>query len=238
MKRLLLLQHVWDNHKGYVGQLLDDYAIPYDVIDVEREIIPDPKRYTATISFGGSQHIYAIDQYPYLLQERDMLHTIVEQELPFLGICLGGQLLADTFGGKVRKHTLAEFGFYKVQLTDQGRDDPLFAGFSTSYQTVFHWHQDTFDLPIGATLLATSDTTQNLAFRYRQRAYGLQYHIEIDDNTLNTWLYDQECKQSVLERHGVQTYTATEQARTTLLPVYHQHSRIMVENFLRISELR
>jgi GMP synthase-like glutamine amidotransferase len=238
LKRILILQHARDNHKGYVGQLLDDYAIPYDILDVEHETIPDAKQYAAIIALGGSQHAYALDQYPYLAQERVMLHTMVEHDIPFLGICLGGQLLADTFGGKVRKHTLAEFGFCKVQLTEQGRDDPLFAGFHTGYQTVFHWHEDTFDLPEGATLLATSKTTQNQAFRYGHRAYGLQYHIEIDDDTLNTWLYDPECKQSVLETHGVRSYTATEQTRAALLPAYHQHSCILVDNFLRISELR
>jgi GMP synthase (glutamine-hydrolysing) len=238
LKRILILQHARDNHKGYVGQLLDDYAIPYDVLDVEHEPIPDAKQYAAIIALGGSQHVYALDQYPYLAQERVMLHTIVERDIPFLGICLGGQLLADTLGGKVRKHTLAEFGFYKVQLTEQGRGDPLFAGLHTDYQTVFHWHEDTFDLPEGATLLATSETTPNQAFRYGQRAYGLQYHIEIDDNTLNTWLYDPECKQSVLETHGMQIYTATEQTRAALLPVYHEHSCLLVDNFLRICELR
>jgi len=238
LKGILILQHECDNHKGYVGQLLDDYAIPYDVIDVVHEVIPDARLYAAVIAFGGSQHVYAIDHYPYLVKERAMLHTIVQDDIPFLGICLGSQLLADTFGGKVRKHTLAEFGFCTVQLTEQGRDDPLFAGFRTSYQTVFHWHEDTFDLPVGAMLLATSDTTQNQAFRYGHRAYGLQYHIEVDDDTLDTWLYDPECKQSVLESHGMAIYTATEQARTTLLPAYHQHSRIIVENFLRVSELR
>jgi GMP synthase-like glutamine amidotransferase len=238
LKRILILQHASDNHTGYIGQLLDDYAIPYDVTDVEREIIPDVKQYAAAISLGGSQHIYAIDRYPYLIQEKTMLHTIVQCNMPFLGICLGSQLLADTCGGKVRKHTLAEFGFCEVQFTEQGRNDPLFAGFPTDYQTVIHWHEDTFDLPVGATLLATSDTTQNQAFRYGQRAYGLQYHIEIDDDILNTWLYDPECKQDVLETYGMQIYIATEQARTTLLPVYHQHSRILVENFLRLSELR
>jgi GMP synthase (glutamine-hydrolysing) len=238
LKRILILQHVWDNRTGYIGQLLHDYAIPYDVIDVEHEIIPDTRQYAAVISLGGSQHIYAIDHYPYLIQERTMLRTIVERDMPFLGVCVGSQLLADTFGGKVRKHTLAEFGFYEVQFTEQGRNDPLFAGFHTDHQTVIHWHEDTFDLPVGATLLATSDITPNQAFRYGHRAYGLQYHIEIDDNTLDIWLYDPECKQSVLETHGMQIYTATEQARTTLLPVYQQHSRILVENFLRISELR
>jgi GMP synthase (glutamine-hydrolysing) len=238
LKRILILQHVCDNHKGYVGQVLDDCAIPYDVIDVEHEIIPDAKQYAAVIALGGSQHIYAIDHYPYLVRERAMLYTIVEDDMPFLGICLGGQLLAHAYGGQVRKHTSAEFGFYNVQLTEQGRDDPLFSGFRTSYQTVFHWHEDTFDLPVGATLLATSDTTQNQAFRYGHRAYGLQYHIEIDDNTLDTWLSDPECQQRVLERHGMAVYKATEQARTTLLPAYHQHSRIVIENFLRVSELR
>ena len=178
-----------------------------------------------------------LDHYPYLVQESTMLHTVVEQDIPFLGICLGAQLLANTFGGKVRRHTLAEFGFLEVQLTEQGKHDPLFTDLPGN-QKVFHWHEDTFDLPVGATLLATSAATENQAFRYGHRAYGLQYHIEIDDNTLNTWLYDPECKQSVLETYGMHIYTATEQARATLLPAYQKHSRIMVHNFLRISELR
>ena len=85
MKRILILQHAWDNHKGYVGQVLDNCAIPYDVIDVEHEIIPDAKQYAAVIALGGSQHIYAIDHYPYLVRERAMLYTIVEDDMPFLG---------------------------------------------------------------------------------------------------------------------------------------------------------
>jgi GMP synthase (glutamine-hydrolysing) len=237
LKPILILQHVWDNPQGYIGQLLDDYQIPYDVIEVECQAIPDPEHYAAVIALGGSQHIYDIEHYPYLVQEKATLQTVIERDIPFLGICLGGQLLAYACGGSVRKHAVTEFGFLEVQLTAYGQQDPLFTDLPGS-QRVVHWHEDTFDLPVGAVRLATSDATTNQAFRYGRRAYGLQYHIEIDDKTLDTWLYHPECKQSLLEAHGTDVYTSTEVVRATQLVAYQEHSRIMLNNFLHISGLQ
>ncbi len=234
--RILLLQHAWDDTPGYVGYLLQQYAIPFDVVDVEKEVLPDPCDYSAVIALGGPQHVYESEQYPYFVQERALLQRVVEQNIPYLGICLGGQLLADTFGGKVKRHTVPEFGFYTVQFTEEGQRDPLFAGLP-GYQKVLHWHEDTFDLPEGAVLLATSENTENQAFRYSERAYGIQYHIEIDDTTLDTWLYHPLCKESILQTLGQAAHEETEQARAVHFPLYHQHTRILLQNFLRLSGL-
>ena len=155
MQKVLILQHMQENPKGFVGNLLDEYHITHEVIDVEKEALPDPTNYTAIIAFGGDQHVYDEHLYPYFTAEKVLLQQIIKQNIPFLGICLGGQLLAAALGGQVKLHTMTELGFFDVQLTEEGKRDPLFAGMP-GYQKVFHWHEDTFDFPAAAVLLATS----------------------------------------------------------------------------------
>jgi GMP synthase (glutamine-hydrolysing) len=236
VQRVLTLQHVWENPKGFVGELLDTYHIAHDVIDVEKDALPDPANYSAIIAFGGSQHAYDEHLYPYFNPEKALIQQAVAQNIPFLGICLGGQLLSTALGGQVKRHTMTEIGFFDVQLTEAGQKDPLFAGLP-GYQKVFHWHEDTFDLPPGAVLLATSTNTENQAFRYGQRAYGLQYHIEIDNATLDTWLYHPEMKESMVDTLGQTAYQTIAQESHAQLPAYHEHTTIVFKNFLRLSSL-
>jgi GMP synthase (glutamine-hydrolysing) len=236
VQKVLILQHMQENPKGFVGSLLDEYHITHEVINVEKEVLPDPTNYTAIIAFGGDQHVYDEHLYPYFAKEKVLLQQIIKQNIPFLGICLGGQLLAAALGGLVKQHTMTELGFFDVQLTEAGKHDPLFAGMP-GYQKVFHWHEDTFDLPPEAVLLATSENTQNQAFRYGQHAYGLQYHIEIDDDMLNTWLYEPAMQKSMLETLGLAAYQELEKERLTQLPLYQEHTKLMVKNFLQTSGL-
>jgi GMP synthase (glutamine-hydrolysing) len=236
VRQVLVLQHMRDDPAAYVGEILHDNGIEYDVVMVESETLPDPDGYGAIIAFGGSQHVYEKELYPYFVQERTFIRTVIQREIPFLGICLGGQLLADALEGEVRKHSMTEIGFFDVELTEAGKADPLYAGLP-GYQKVYHWHEDTFVLPEGAILLATHENTENQAFRYGRRAYGLQYHIELDKETLHTWLHVPESKQSVIETIGEEAYALIVAEEPRQYPIYQKHTRIIVENFLRISEL-
>ncbi len=236
MKPVLAIQHAWEDPLGYLGDVLDSHRIPYSVVSVETEPVPDPTHYAAIIALGGPQHVYDYEHYPYLQQEKAMIRQAVEEDIPFLGICLGGQLLADVFGGQVRQHSMTEIGFYDIEFTAEGKHDPLYTGLP-GYQKVFHWHEDTFELPEGALRLATSGNTKNQAFRYGHRAYGLQYHIEHDAAMLDTWLYYPAFKESMLAVLGIEAYTHLEEQRPTLFPLYQEHTRIMFENFLHISKL-
>ncbi len=210
MKRVLALQHVWECPTGALGEILQEHGIDCDTVNVEEEALPDPGVYDAIIAFGGSQHVYQEEKHPYFMQEKGLIRSAVEQDIPYLGICLGGQL--------------------------HGRKDPLFAGLP-GYQKVFHWHEDAFDIPAGGILLATSETTENQAFRYGRCAYGLQYHIELNPDLLDLWLGHPEFKQSIIDIVGIDAYSNIERERHTHYVTYREHTRIMFENFLRIGRL-
>ena len=236
MGRVLALQHVWENPVGRLGNLLHEHGIEYDTVDVETQNLPDPSAYHAVIAFGGSQHLYAEDQYPYFAQEQELIRTVLEKEIPFLGICLGSQLLAKVLGGVVKKHTMTEIGFFDVEFTDAGKKDPLYAGLP-GHQKIYHWHADTFTLPTGASLLATNENTVNQAFRYGKRAYGIQYHVELDSDMLYHWLHHPDAKESVIKEIGEEGHGAIVAGEPLHYPIYLSHTRVMFENFLRISEL-
>ncbi len=236
MKRVLTLQHAWECPLGLLGEILEEHGLPCDIVNVEEAILPEPTAYGAIISLGGPQHVYEIDKHPYFTQEKDLISSAVEQDIPFLGICLGAQLLAAALGGQVSQHAVTEIGFYDVPFTEAGQQDPLFMGLP-DYQKVFHWHEDAFELPAGSILLATNETTRNQAFRYSSRAYGLQYHIELNSELFNLWLEHPEFQQEIIASIGIDAYTDIQQERFTHYQIYHHHTSILFENFLRIGGL-
>ncbi len=235
MKRVLVLQHIWENSIGSLGDILQKHAIAYDVINVETDPLPAPDEYDAIIALGGPQHAYDDDKHPYFVQEKVLLHKVIGQDIPYLGICLGAQLLAIVLGASVKQHTITEIGFFDVQFTEMGKADPLYAGLP-GHQKVFHWHEDIFDLPQGAILLATSENTANQAFRYG-RAYGIQYHIELSPQMLDIWLYYPAFKQDMINSIGLDAYHTIEQTRPIQYLTYHKHTWLLFENFLRINKL-
>jgi GMP synthase (glutamine-hydrolysing) len=124
------------------------------------------------------------------------LERAAEARLPVLGVCLGAQLLAKATGSKVYPNEIKEIGWYEVQLLPEADDDPLFGGIakpqadSIRQLTVFQWHGDTFDLPNGAVRLARSEQCENQAFRYGAAAFGLQFHLEVTAEIIESWLCD------------------------------------------------
>jgi GMP synthase (glutamine-hydrolysing) len=219
-----------------VGEILEQLGIPCDTINAEEVTFPALTTYDAIIALGGPQHVYEIDKHQYFIQEKDFIRRAIAQDIPFLGICLGGQLLAAALGGLVSRHTVAEVGFYDVQFTEAGQHDPLFSGLP-GYQKVFHWHEDAFEIPAGGVLLATTETTRNQAFRYGRRAYGLQYHIELNSELFDLWLERPEFQQEIIATVGLDTYTNIQHERLIYSQTYYNHTFILCENFLRIGGL-
>jgi GMP synthase (glutamine-hydrolysing) len=234
MKRVLALQHIWDDPPGYLGEIMEEFGIALDIVKVGEQPLPAVDGYDALIVLGGPQHVYD-EQLPYLVDEKALLRTAVERDVPYLGLCLGGQMLASAMGADVKRHTLTEIGFCKVQLTEEGKHDPLFQGFN-GFQEVFHWHEDVFDLPRGAIRLATGTVTPNQAFRVGKRAYGMQYHIELTPEMLDLWLQHPDYKKEIVKALGPDVPASIEEERLQRYALYRKHTRLLFENFLRMAE--
>lgn len=238
MQSILILQHDRDDPPGFLGEVLREQHAMFQVFDVPSgATLPDATNYRAVIALGGAQQAYDEQSYPYFTAEKAWLRTLVAQDVPYLGLCLGGQLLASALGAEVRRHTQAEIGFFDISLTPEGKHDPLLQGLP-AYQRVFHWHMDTFALPAQSVSLATNGDAPNQAFRYGKRAYGLQYHIEVTPTILSVWL--QSLKSTDRPAAHAQLDQASEDLDTyaaTYIPTYHIHSRQLIMNFLRLSGL-
>jgi GMP synthase (glutamine-hydrolysing) len=235
MKRVLALQFDRDDPPGYLEEIMQGHGVTCHTVCVEDEAIPDPADYEALLLMGGPQHV-GQDTYAYLDDSVMAIHRAMERDVPVLGLCLGGQLLAFALGAQVKKHRSTPIGFYQVHLTEEGRRDPLFVGLP-GYQQVFHWHEDTFDLPAGAVQLAMNEATQNQAFRFGRRAYGTQYHIELTPEMLDSWLTYPPFRQEIVKWIGEDGAERVLREGRQLYPLYREHTRIMFENFLRIARL-
>ncbi len=235
-KQVLVLQHFHENPPGRVGELLKEHMIPFDIIHVGQEQLPNPTEYGAIIVLGGTQHLYNKSKYPYTIHEEIYLHEAIRQRIPYLGMCLGGQLLANAFQAPIRRLPKEHIGFLQVHFTEAGQQDALYQGLP-GYQQAFQWHEDCFMLPAGAVSLAHHQDGSNQAFRYLDAAYGMQYHVEVNEEMLDHWLHDPALKKEFIDAYGVEQYEKLEQEAVTLYPVYASHSRTLIENFLRISLL-
>jgi GMP synthase (glutamine-hydrolysing) len=180
---LVVIEHAEGEGPGLIGEMAA--GIGLEVLRVGTgDPLPNLDRMPLLVAMGGPQAVYAPDQR--LRDEVALLHDAVTLGLPILGVCLGAQLLAFACGAVVKPGEHGqELGLGAVTLTGSGRDDPVFAG-SGPVLPVLHWHGDTFDLPRGSCHLASSHAYVNQAFRLG-RAYGFQFHIEMDAQLLEAW---------------------------------------------------
>ncbi len=142
------------------------------------EPLPEHSSVGRLVVMGGPMGACDDAVHPWLPAVRDLLASLVARGTPVLGVCLGAQLLAAACGGRVYPGPQAEIGPGRVRLQDAAADDPLLGVVQGRDLEVFHWHGDTFDLPEGATLLASSEKYPNQAFRIAN-AWGLQFHVEL-----------------------------------------------------------
>lgn len=179
--RVYVLQHVEPETPGLIGIALRDRGIATETIRTfANDRVPDDMDgRDALVVMGGPMGVYEQEKYPHLRNEIGLIRNALETSKPILGICLGSQLLAAALGSEVSP-ARKEIGWFPVTLTDDAAVDPLWRDAGRSF-TPFHWHGDAFDLPPGATLLAASALTPCQAFRHGESAYGLVFHMEMDD---------------------------------------------------------
>ncbi|MDQ6711119.1 MAG: GMP synthase [Candidatus Dormibacteraeota bacterium] len=165
MKPVLCVRNDPDDNLGITPAVFAEQGVPVQRLDAftDRVRWPDVDQIGGLVVFGGEMNVDAVDRHPYLLTQRQFLRRAVDAGTPVLGICLGAQMLARALDARVYPAPVREFGFGLVTLTPEGESDPLLRAFASG-DRVFQWHEDTFDLPDGAVLLATGDAVANQAF--------------------------------------------------------------------------
>ncbi len=189
MRNILVLQHVAHEILGTLNPLLkkQGFRIRYVNFGRDPNATPSLDGYFGLIVLGGPMGAYEGEKYSHINVEMALIEEAFKKNIPVLGICFGAQLMAHVLGANVRRHREREFGWHDVSLTDIGQKDPLLKNFSKS-EKIFQLHSDTFDIPKSAEHLASSKICPGQAFRYGEKAYGLQFHLEVDEAMILRWL--------------------------------------------------
>lgn len=183
---LLVLQHIACEPPAAFEDELRSRGL--DLVRVEPdegEPLPDWREFPAIVVMGGPMGAYDEADHPWIAGEKRLLRDAVNADVPVWGVCLGAQLLAAALGAHVYPGERPEVGLLPVELAPAAADDPVFGEAPDSFPTL-QWHGDTFDLPDGAILLASSPAYRNQAFRVG-RSYGLQFHVEVSLELATEW---------------------------------------------------
>lgn len=220
MSNWILLQHVSYEGPGLISSEAQNRGAHLQTFRMDKGMFPSMETIDGLIVMGGPMGVYEEEKYPFLNQECRLIETLVRRDVPVLGVCLGAQLLARALGANVFRGQEPEVGFAPVELTTEGKRDPIFQGVSSSIPA-FHWHGDTFDLPLGAALLASNANYSNQAFRFGRCVYGLQFHLEPDLPVWAEWR----------QRLPANLFDNFDQKRITLLEV----GRKVIANFFDLA---
>lgn len=189
MTKVLVCQHVPYEILGTLDPLFrkQGFRIQYANFGRFPDLDPSLEGCDALVVLGGPMHVCETREHPHLLKEMKLIEAAIQKDLPVLGICLGAQLIAKTLGAQVQINQEREIGWQNLSLTDEGKQDPILQHFKED-EKVFQWHRDTFDIPHNAAHLASSSICQNQGFRYGNKVYAFQFHLEVDEPMIERWL--------------------------------------------------
>jgi len=205
---VLIIKNIISEGPGTIEEFLRKEDIPFTIVELGGGGPPPPLgEFDTLVIMGGPMGVYEMDKYPHLMVESRLIREAINRGMRVLGICLGAQMVAHCLGAEVYPGPYKEIGWYHIELTGDGLKDPLVRRLATHPQVgdfwkrfkVFHWHGDTFDLPLGAVLLASSELYKNQAFRYGDNIYAFQFHIEVTKEMLLEWFKDMPVREGIME---------------------------------------
>ncbi len=233
---ILIIKHVEYEGAGTIEEFFRKKKFPIRIAELYNgDVLPkDFKDIDAVISMGGPMSVDEEDKYPFLKDEDIFLKKVLKEEIPFLGVCLGSQLIAKAAGAKVTQNPVKEIGWFDIELTGDGKKDDLFRGLNGKFE-VFQWHGDTFEIPPNGKHLALSKDCRHQALKVGRAAYGLQFHIEVTKDIISLWVYnDFKDKAGQVKPEGksmIEHYPKAEK-------LFNTRAEMMYENFLKIIRLR
>lgn len=239
MKNILVLQHIAIEDPGHIKDLMDADGWQLTQIELdEGETIPDDlSGYDAMLCMGGPMDTWMEDEYPWLVEEKRRIREwVVDQGKPFLGFCLGCQLLGEVLGGEVTQSEPPEIGVLDIGMTDAARQDALFGNYPDIVKAV-QWHSYEvrgLESNPEVTLLGSSDTTRYQIFKYRNTAYAVQFHIEVRADTVMQWGCVPEYKAALENSLGAAALDDFDRRAREYMPEMNRLSKLLYENFKQI----
>ena len=232
----LILQHIKIEDPGYIKELMIKDGANLTTIELdEGEKIPsDLTKFDAMLCMGGPMDTWMEKDYPWLIEEKKKIKEfVVDLNKPYLGFCLGCQLLGEVIGGKVVKTNNPEIGMLEVNFLDEKKKDILFADFPQKI-TSLQWHSyevQELEKNKDVTLIASSKETKYQIFRYKDNAYGIQFHIEIKDTTVNDWGCVPEYKSALENQLGQGALEKFDKDAKENMTNMNNYSKILYTNF-------
>jgi len=237
--RILILQHIKIEDPGFIKDLLIKDGAELTTIELdEGEKIPkDLSKFDAMFCMGGPMDTWMEKEHPWLIDEKKAIKEfVVDLKKPYLGFCLGCQLLGEVVGGKVERTKNPEIGMLNISFSNNKNDDVLFSKFPDQI-TSLQWHSyevQGLENNKDVTHLASSPETKYQIFKYQNHAYGIQFHIEVKNTTVGEWGCVPEYKSALEKQLGEGALDKFEKDSQKHMPSMNQYSKILYENFKKL----
>ena len=235
-----LFQHVACEHPGVFRRFFLDDGIDTTTIQLdEGDRIPDFSRFDALLVMGGPMDVWQVDEHPWLSQEKAAIrHAVVGLKMPYLGFCLGHQLLAEALGGEVGPSKQPEIGITEVSLTEVGIKSPFLKGLGKT-QKCLQWHSaEVTSVPEGAGVLASSPACKVQALSYGSHAFSMQYHVELEEDTVPNWAAIPEYKSALVNAMGADGLQKFKADADAGMEGFNAAARVLYSNFMTATGLR
>ena len=236
---VIVLQHIKIEDPGYIKDLMIADGVKLTTIELdEGDRIPnDITKFDAMFCMGGPMDTWMEKDYPWLIDEKKRIKEfVVDLKKPYLGFCLGCQLLGEVIGGRVVKSNNSEIGMLNIDFSENKKNDLLFSKFPEKI-TSLQWHSyevRNLESNKNVTLIASSPETKYQIFKYQNHAYGIQFHIEVKDTTVNDWGCVPEYKSALEKQLGKGALEKFDKEAQSNMQNMNSYSKILYENFKRL----
>lgn len=236
MKNILVLQHIAIEDPGYIKDLIEADGFKLFTVELdEGDTIPaDLSGFDAMLCMGGPMDTWMEDEYPWLIEEKRRIHEwVVTMGKPFLGFCLGCQLLGEVLGGEVVKSDPPEIGVLDIDMTAAAADDPLFGDYPSTIKAV-QWHSYEvrgLESNPDVTVLGSSECTPYQIFKFRNHAYAMQFHVEVRSDTVMQWGCVPEYKSALEASLGENALAGFDQTAAEHMPEMNRLAAQLYQNF-------
>ena len=237
---IIVLQHINIEDPGYIKDLMlkDQVNITTIELDEGEKIPKDLSKFDAMFCMGGPMDTWMENDYPWLIEEKEKIKEfVINLKKPYLGFCLGCQLLGEVIGGKVVKTNNPEIGMLNVNFLENKNKDLLFLDFPKKI-TSLQWHSyevQGLEQNKDVTLLASSNETKYQIFKFQNHAYGIQFHIEIKDTTVSDWGCVPEYKSALEKQLGYGALEKFEKEAQENMNKMNKYSKILYSNFKKLT---